>query len=263
MKRIYNFTLLELLIVIAVIGILVSLLLPSLWTARERAKMAVCMSNIHQLHIGTHSYLSNNNGFYPSADDWTNTTPRVRVDRGWFREIADNFHLETEEERKEFFCPSNPSGNGLRGSGGLPPSYGVNGNGTPGELGAWAPFKIKPNWKKRTLMDFNHPSDQLIYIESQGEGTTPLINHPQNADLDSDYDVRRIQRGFFYHLKKNHRANYGFIDGSSRTLRPISTASGINMWGFNMQENGPAPSSLQTKLIQAEQINHYRNPYWD
>ena len=43
-----QFTLLELLIVIAVMAILLSLLLPSLMSAREKAKFAVCVSNRNQ-----------------------------------------------------------------------------------------------------------------------------------------------------------------------------------------------------------------------
>ncbi|MCM8535428.1 MAG: prepilin-type N-terminal cleavage/methylation domain-containing protein [Lentisphaeraceae bacterium] len=62
-----KFTLLELLIVIAIIAILASLLLPSLYKARKLSKRAVCMSNLKQCYMSTVSYAKdNNNRLVPS-----------------------------------------------------------------------------------------------------------------------------------------------------------------------------------------------------
>lgn len=60
-----KFTLLELIIVVSIIGILVTLLLPSLTQAREKAKTAVCMSNSKNIYTALTMFNKNNGGFYP------------------------------------------------------------------------------------------------------------------------------------------------------------------------------------------------------
>ena len=59
-----KFTLIELLIVLAVIGILVSILIPSLYKARQKARAAVCLSNTKQIGLAWHMYLDNSDGAF-------------------------------------------------------------------------------------------------------------------------------------------------------------------------------------------------------
>ena len=57
-----GFTLVELLVVIAVIALLMAILLPALTKAKEMGKRIVCMNNLKQLTLAWMAYADNNNG---------------------------------------------------------------------------------------------------------------------------------------------------------------------------------------------------------
>jgi prepilin-type N-terminal cleavage/methylation domain-containing protein/prepilin-type processing-associated H-X9-DG protein len=67
MKR--AFTIIELLVVVAVIAVLISLLLPALGKARDAGRAAVCLSNLHQIGVAFNLY-DGDFGVFPWLEAW-------------------------------------------------------------------------------------------------------------------------------------------------------------------------------------------------
>jgi len=60
-----GFTSIELLVVVSIIALLISILLPSLSKARQKARTTVCQSNLHQLALAVRYYTSDNRDRLP------------------------------------------------------------------------------------------------------------------------------------------------------------------------------------------------------
>src|SRR5436309_2423824 len=70
-----GFTLLELLVVVAIISVLAALLLPVLALAKEKAQKVACLSNLRQVGLAIQCYAADNGGkipYGPKAPPFTN-----------------------------------------------------------------------------------------------------------------------------------------------------------------------------------------------
>lgn len=99
------FTLIELLVVIGIIGILLTLLMPSLSKTREAVRIAVCLSNQSQFYRASITYTTGNNRRFAPVRQHTvafmydNDSTSVRA--------YDNF-VKAYNLHELFNCPSSP-----------------------------------------------------------------------------------------------------------------------------------------------------------
>ena len=67
-KRRFGFTLIELLVVIAILAVLIAILLPCLNVAKERARRAICQSNLHQGATAIFIYADDFDSYLPEGN---------------------------------------------------------------------------------------------------------------------------------------------------------------------------------------------------
>ena len=100
------FTLLELLVVIAVIAVLAGLLLPALGQATERARATACLSNLKQFGVALRLYLDENGNRMPVMQNrsrGTNLVVTNAIADVLARQLGNPRVLRCPSDRERFF----------------------------------------------------------------------------------------------------------------------------------------------------------------
>ncbi len=107
MQQKHGFTLVELLVVLAIIGVLTAILLPALVRARESACRTSCTNNLRQIGLAFAMYELEHDGKYPSADDPDSSGVWFWMGRGW-RKAIEEYVPRGKDNPGVFWCPSDP-----------------------------------------------------------------------------------------------------------------------------------------------------------
>ncbi len=160
-ERKKGFTLVELLVVLAIISILAALLLPALRKAKEQAQATVCINNVHQLYVAMNLYTNDNDGYLPKEnnDGWGGPTNPLAPD-GWIREMAQYVGVKTNNVpyTSVFYCPIPGTGAGMGAPGKW--TYAMNED-LRDRDGMW-----NGTGRARRINDFISPADVMAFTEN-------------------------------------------------------------------------------------------------
>lgn len=154
-KRLRGFTLIEMLVVIAIIATLIGLLFPAISGMQERGKVVQEMNNLRQIGIATQTFLNDNDGAYFLPTE------------NWIKRLHPDGGTQYLPSWKVFQSPFDRR-SAAEGSN-APVSYGFNGNAVsgPGE-GGGGPGPLLSD-------QITNTSVFVLFAPAQGSGPTPVF----------------------------------------------------------------------------------------
>jgi len=202
------FTLIEMLVVIAIIALLASILVPAVTKTLKRGQSIQCMSNMRSLSQIMLQYSLSHNQVLPPARDTSQPSGQWAwsyrlLEEGLFPEYTSVGELLRRNE--VFHCPAD------RGPGEDKPSFAMN-TYLSSATGPFAPY--------RYVSSISDPSSTILFGEVWGRRDNAGYT---KVDPNSEYAAFDRHDG---------RANYAFLDGHVETLRVTAPAdeARVDLW---------------------------------
>lgn len=100
------FTLIELIVSLAIVGLLLGMLLPAVQAAREAARLALCQNNVHQIGLALQMYHDGFGSLPPGCVEWRAwRAPPTRRQLAWSAFILPQLEQRPLHERLDFSQP--------------------------------------------------------------------------------------------------------------------------------------------------------------
>lgn len=206
------FSLIELLVVIAIIAILAALLLPSLGTAKAKARKISCLSTIKQWGLASQMYADDQENFVPEEGDTTKPIDDPFNSDAWYNTLSPSYI--GEQALIELYAAGNHPLPGAKSiyscPGAAKPSF------TPSKAKAYFMYAENaricinkavrlslgiPNVK---LTDVAKPSDTILFAECDGsKSTEPALS---------------VVTGYYAVGRHEQTSNFYMVDGSAKSI---------------------------------------------
>lgn len=165
-----GFTLVELLVVVAIIGVLMAILVPALGRARAASTRVVCASNMRQIILATANYAAGFKGYLPPYVGYPND---YTVSNGYHKDnLKPLFTAKMLTTEKVRFCPTGPEGEffGGRANYQFNPHQAIHAK-QPGKS-TWRYSKLQAIPKDRLLiMDMVYDQTTVSHWDKNGNAT--------------------------------------------------------------------------------------------
>ena len=226
-RRLFGFTLVELLVVIGVISLLMGILLPALGAAKRQAQSVYCLNNLRGIGVALKAYCLDYDDYLPQ------TSHALDREKYWLRVLTRYTHANIM-----FTCPADKSEHPFV-------DWNLPQEDQPEEA-RWSSYAVNVlfdvknefnNGRYNRLSSVRCPGKCIYVSEAPDSWITYDHVHPERWYY--SLDLAKGQVAWDRHT--NERSNYLFADGAARTLAIEKTYSwpGDCLWFPGYAPNWP------------------------